>query len=84
MSISLIILTRGLIRRLSQQLVGMYHVLYIKNEHFNSLSNFEWTQIGFGKVGFGNKCCIAYRFDLYGNSFCFINTHFESGKSKVN
>jgi hypothetical protein len=26
---------------ISQQLVGMYHVLYIKNEHFNSLSNFE-------------------------------------------
>eukprot|EP01080_Neovahlkampfia_damariscottae_P003348 gene3348-5895_t len=68
---------------ISQQLVGMYHIMYVKNEHFNGLSNFEWTQLGFGKVGLGNKGCISYRFDLYGNSFCFINTHFESGKSKI-
>jgi hypothetical protein len=68
---------------LSHQLVGIYSILVVKNEHLPYMSSVRWSQVGFGKYGLGNKGCIAYQFDLFENSFCFINTHFESGQSKL-
>ena len=68
---------------ISHQLVGMYSIICIKNEHLPYISSIRWSTIGFGKYGLGNKGCIAYQFELFGKSFCFINTHFESGQSKV-
>eukprot|EP01080_Neovahlkampfia_damariscottae_P009009 gene9009-1108_t len=68
----------------SEQFVGMYHCIFIHKDHYKFLSNGYWSKIGLGVLGFGNKGCIAYRFNLYHHSFCFINSHFVSSKSKVN
>eukprot|EP01080_Neovahlkampfia_damariscottae_P009143 gene9143-1231_t len=68
---------------ISHQLVGLYSIICIKNEHVPFISPVRWSQIGFGSYGLGNKGCIAYQFELYKKTFCFINTHFESGQNKI-
>eukprot|EP01080_Neovahlkampfia_damariscottae_P008988 gene8988-1087_t len=68
---------------ISEQLVGMYHCLYIHKSHYQKIENAYWSKIGLGKLGLGNKGCIAYTLQLFGNTFCFVNSHFESGKKKI-
>eukprot|EP01080_Neovahlkampfia_damariscottae_P012571 gene12571-6391_t len=68
---------------ISQQLVGLYHVIYIKKEHLQQISKVNWSKIGFGKFALGNKGCIAYQFELYGNNYCFINCHFAAGQKHI-
>jgi endonuclease/exonuclease/phosphatase family metal-dependent hydrolase len=67
----------------SIQLVGLYHIIFIKKEYSGYLFNLKYSKVSLGQLGMGNKGCIAYRFELLNNTFCFINAHFAAHQKKV-
>ena len=67
----------------SNQLVGLYHIIFIKNDYSPYLLNLKFSKVSLGQLGMGNKGCIAYRFEFFNNSFCFINAHFAAHQKKI-
>eukprot|EP01080_Neovahlkampfia_damariscottae_P001511 gene1511-12637_t len=67
----------------SQQLVGLYHIIFVKKEYSPYLFNLKYSRVSLGQLGMGNKGCIAYRFEFFNNSFCFINSHFAAHQKKI-
>ncbi|OAF71341.1 hypothetical protein A3Q56_00920 [Intoshia linei] len=67
----------------SLQLVGVVLYIFVKADlvpYVRYVSS-DSTKTGFrGTVG--NKGSVAIRFNLFGNSFCFINSHFTAGQSE--
>jgi phosphatidylinositol-bisphosphatase len=61
----------------SRQLVGIYLILFIKEEHKDYLTEVKCNSEGVGIMGMlGNKGAISCRFKLYSTSMCFITSHF--------
>ena len=45
---------------------------------------FVWMKLNlFCEIFQGSKGGVAIRFDLYGESFCFVNAHFTAGDEYV-
>jgi len=71
-------------RVFSQQLVGIYHILFIKKELSPFIKNIYCTKVGTGDLGvFANKGGIGIRFDLYETSFCFFSAHLAAHKKEI-
>lgn len=72
------------IRVFSQQLVGIYHILFIKKELKPYIKNIFSTKVGTGDLGvFANKGGVGIRFELYESSFCFFSTHLAAHKKEI-
>lgn len=57
-------------------LVGLLNLVFVKDEIAGNVSNLAFQQVKLGLKGFtGNKGALAFRFEIWDNSFCFINVH---------
>lgn len=74
-----------LYRRLSsKKLVGIYEVIYIKNEHFSMVSEISTEYVTLGILGvMGNKGAVAIRFKAYDSYFVFVNCHLAADPTMV-
>ncbi|KAI9290691.1 DNase I-like protein [Neoconidiobolus thromboides FSU 785] len=69
---------------ISKQLVGIFLVIFIKNELFSSVSDISLDSAGVGIMGMmGNKGAVAIRIKLKDSYFCFINSHLAADSSQV-
>lgn len=66
---------------ISNQLVGTSLMIFIRVELVDEIKNVETCSIKTGLGGIaGNKGSVAVRFEISGNSFCIIGSHFTAGK----
>ena len=66
----------------SNQLVGTSLMVFINSEIVDGIKNLEVCAIktGLGVIA-GNKGSVSVRFEISGNSFCFVGSHFTAGKN---
>jgi len=68
----------------SDQLVGVALLVYIKASLVHGLQRPMATLVKCGFSGMaGNKGAVAVRFELFEESFCFVNTHLAAGQKDV-
>lgn len=64
----------------SNQLVGSSLMIFIRTELVDEIKNVEISSIKTGLGGIaGNKGSVAVRFEISGNVFCIIGSHFTAG-----
>lgn len=64
----------------SSQLVGTSLMVFVNSDWVDEIKNVELSSIKTGLGGIaGNKGSVAVRFEISGNSFCFIGSHFPAG-----
>ena len=57
-------------------LVGLLNLVFVRDQIAGKVSNLAFQQVKLGLKGFtGNKGALAFRFEIWDNSFCFINVH---------
>jgi hypothetical protein len=67
----------------SNQLVGTSLMVFINSDLVDEIKNVEISSIKTGLGGIaGNKGSVAVKFDISGNSFCIIGSHFTAGNIK--
>jgi phosphatidylinositol-bisphosphatase len=60
-----------------RQLVGIYLIVFIKEEHRENFTDLVCHSEGVGIMGMmGNKGAISASFKLYGTTMCFVTSHF--------
>ena len=65
----------------SNQLVGTSLMIFINSDMVDETRNVEICSIKTGLGGMaGNKGSVAVKFELSGNTFCVIGSHFTAGK----
>lgn len=65
-------------------LVGLLNLVFVKDEIAGNVSNLAFQQIKLGLKGFtGNKGALAFRFEIWDNSLCFINVHLPPHKQNL-
>ncbi|KAI9315836.1 Endonuclease/exonuclease/phosphatase [Dichotomocladium elegans] len=72
----------------TDQLVGLFSCIFVKDSMLAYVSNIESTLVKTGmkvmnKSLHGNKGGIAIRFKLDGSSLCFVNCHLAAGQSHL-
>lgn len=66
---------------ISNQLVGTSLMVFVRTELVDDIKNVEICSIKTGLGGMaGNKGSVAVRFEVSGNTFCVIGSHFTAGK----
>lgn len=66
----------------SNQLVGTSLMIFINSNLVDEIKNVEISSIKTGLGGIaGNKGSVAVRFEISGNSFCVIGSHFTAGNN---
>ncbi|OMJ24703.1 putative inositol polyphosphate 5-phosphatase [Smittium culicis] len=66
----------------SQDLVGMFHVVFIQSIHSDKVHSVSTTTVKTGLGGYhGNKGAISARFIVNDTAFCLINAHLSAGES---
>lgn len=70
------------VKLVSNQLVGTSLIIFIRAELVDEIKNVEISSIKTGLGGMaGNKGSVAVRFEISGNTFCIIGSHFTAGNS---
>ena len=65
-------------------LVGLLNLVFVKDEIAGNVSNLAFQQVKLGLKGFtGNKGALAFRFEIWDNSLCFINVHLPPHKQNL-
>ena len=65
-------------------MVGVNIIMFAKKEHKGKIKNIRKVKVKTGFSGMaGNKGSTSIRFNFENTSFCFINTHLESGQNKI-
>jgi inositol polyphosphate 5-phosphatase INPP5B/F len=64
------------LRVASKKLVGIYLVVYVKREHYASISNVTTEYVTTGLLGvMGNKGAVAVRFKMFDSFLTFVDCH---------
>eukprot|EP00300_Choanocystis_sp_HF-7_P017358 c19708_g1_i2.p1 GENE.c19708_g1_i2~~c19708_g1_i2.p1 ORF type:complete len:475 (+),score=119.39 c19708_g1_i2:41-1465(+) len=67
-----------------RQLVGVYLVVFVRGDHSINVSDVRSESVGCGLGGWmGNKGGIGVRFNLCDTSICFVNSHLDADKERV-
>lgn len=65
----------------SNQLVGTSLMIFINSDMVDETKNVEISSIKTGLGGMaGNKGSVAVKFEISGNTFCVVGSHFTAGK----
>jgi endonuclease/exonuclease/phosphatase family metal-dependent hydrolase len=66
-------------------LVGIMNLAFVRPELARHISNIAFQQVKLGLKGFaGNKGALAFRFQLWDNSMCFVNVHLPPHRQNFN
>ncbi len=73
------------VQLVSNQLVGASLSVFVRSCLVDEIKSVEISSLKTGLGGMtGNKGSLGVRFELSGNSFCFIGSHFTAGQSSAN
>ncbi|XP_047141961.1 phosphatidylinositol 4,5-bisphosphate 5-phosphatase A isoform X1 [Hydra vulgaris] len=76
--------TKGIVMVESARMMGMLLIVAVKPIHLPFLREIRSTYTKTSFYGLiGIKGAVSLRFDLYGESFCFINNHFTAGEKST-
>ncbi|KAK9447033.1 Endonuclease/exonuclease/phosphatase [Limtongia smithiae] len=68
----------------SENLVGLYSCIFVRESERSNVRNFASSQVKTGLGGLhGNKGAIIMRFTLDDSSLCFVNCHLAAGQSSI-